>query len=402
MSDTDLDIDSGDDDLDFVEPSREPLAKSGWGRLYRGQTAVDFYGRRRIGYVGSLVLIVITIVSLSTRELNLGIDFTGGVSWDLPAENVSADRARDILDANGIDPTSAKIQTRSSDSGDILRIQVSDQTEEVREAVKADLAEAGDLALEDVSVVSVSSSWGRDITEKAVRALIIFLVLVSAFIAIRFMEWRMAAAAIIAMVHDVAISVGIYSVFGFEVTPETVIAFLTILGYSLYDTIVVFDRIRENERRFETSRAPYSDVVNVSMNQVVMRSLNTSFSSVLPVLAMLVIGAGLLGAVTLRLFAIALLVGMLTGAYSSIFIAAPLLEFFKKRTARFRSNDTPHVVGEELRRLVLGGSPGTGKRRAQKMAAAMATGVEPIEAVLESSPAELLTHAPRPRKKKRR
>jgi preprotein translocase subunit SecF len=399
-TDPDTAIDAGD--LDVVEPPREALARTGWGRLYRGQTAIDFYGRRRIGYLISLGLIVITVVSLVFRGLNLGIDFTGGVSWDMPAANVTTDEARIILGDNGIDPESAKIQTRSSESGDILRVQVADQTDEVREAVKAAFAEAGGLALEDVSVTSVSSSWGRDITEKAVRALVIFLILVSLFIAVRFVEWRMAMAAIIAMVHDVAISVGIYSVFGFEVTPETVIAFLTILGYSLYDTIVVFDRVRENERRFEAARAPYSDVVNVSMNQVVMRSLNTSFSSVLPVLAMLVIGAGLLGAVTLRLFAIALLVGMLTGAYSSIFIAAPLVELFKKRTPRYRSNDTPHAVGEELRRLVLGGSAGTGKRRAQKLVAAAAAGTAATEAVVEASPAELLTHAPRPRKKKRR
>ena len=167
------------------------------------------------------------------------------------------------------------------------------------------------------------------------RALVIFLVLVALFIAWR-LEWRMALAAIIAMIHDVLISVGVYSVFGFEVTPATVVAFLTILGFSLYDTIVVFDKVNENTERFSGSRVPYADVINVSMNQVLMRSLNTSIAAVLPVLSLLILGSGILGAVTLREFSLALLVGLITGSYSSIFVASPLLAMFKEREPRYR------------------------------------------------------------------
>ena len=197
---------------------------------------------------------------------------------------------------------------------------------------------------ESVSVTSVSSTWGRSITEKAVRALVIFLILVALFIAWR-LEWRMALAAIVAMLHDVLISIGVYSLLRFEVTPATVVAFLTILGFSLYDTIVVFDKVKENAERFAGSRTPYADVVNVSMNQVLMRSINTTLAAVLPVLSLLVLGAGILGATTLREFALALLVGLITGSYSSIFIASPLLAMLKEREPRYRmfADHTPRV-----------------------------------------------------------
>ncbi len=225
------------------------------------------------------------------------------------------------------------------------------------------------------------------------------------FISIRF-EWRVALASIIAMVHDVAISVGIYSLFGFVVTPETVIAFLTILGYSLYDSIVVFDRVRENEARFAAHKAPYADVINVSMNQVLMRSLNTSISSVIPVLSLLIIGAGLLGAEALSEFAIALLVGMITGAYSSIFIAVPLLAIFKQRDPKWPTKGTERARGETLRDLVVGGSPGAAKR-VRAVEAGVAAGTVPTTTAAETAaaanrPDRLLTHPPRPRKKKRR
>ncbi len=174
----------------------------------------------------------------------------------------------------------------------------------------------------------------------------------------------MALASIIAMVHDVAISVGIYSLFGFVVTPETVIAFLTILGYSLYDSIVVFDRVRENEARFAAHKAPYADVINVSMNQVLMRSLNTSLSSVIPVLSLLIIGAGLLGAEALSEFAIALLVGMITGAYSSIFIAVPLLAIFKQRDPKWPTKGTERALARRS------ATSSSGGRRARPSASA--------------------------------
>jgi preprotein translocase subunit SecF len=369
------------------------------GRLYHGETAIDFYGRRWWGLGISAVLLLVTLGSLVGQGLNLGLDFEGGVAWEVPASNLTIDQARATLEAHGINGTDAKVQERTSAAGSVLLIQVGDQSVAKRQEVKDALATAAKVDTESVSVNSVSSTWGRSITEKAVRALIIFLVLVALFIAWR-LEWRMALAAIIAMLHDVLISVGVYSVFRFEVTPATVVAFLTILGFSLYDTIVVFDKVNDNTDRFAGSRVPYSDVINVSMNQVLMRSINTSLAAVLPVLSLLILGAEILGAVTLREFALALLVGLLTGSYSSIFIASPLLAMFKQREPRYRMLRGAHATGAELEHLVLGGSPSARREAARHRSE---TGeAEVLLPVTKSTPESVLTHPPRPRKKKRR
>jgi preprotein translocase subunit SecF len=368
------------------------------GRLYHGETAIDFYGKRWWGLGLSGLLLLITAVSLISQGLNLGLDFEGGVAWEVPSKDLTVEQARETLDAQGIDGANAKVQERTSASGRVLVVQVGDQSVAKRQEVKEALAVAAKVDPELVSVNSVSSTWGRSITQKAIRALVIFLILVALFIAWR-LEWRMALAAIIAMMHDVLISVGVYSVFRFEVTPATVVAFLTILGFSLYDTIVVFDKVNENSDRFAGARVPYADVINVSMNQVLMRSINTSIAAVLPVLSLLILGSGILGAVTLRDFALALLVGLLTGSYSSIFIAAPLLAMFKEREPRYRTVRTPHATGVELERLVLGGSPAAKREAARHRDEA---GAGEIVLPTPSTPQALLTHPPRPRKKKRR
>jgi preprotein translocase subunit SecF len=389
------------------------VATSRWGRLVLGQTAIDFWGRRWVGFGLSLALIVLSIISLSVKGLNLGLDFTGGVAWDVPARDLTVGDARSILDDNGIDGSEATIQQRSSDSGDIIKVQVDDQPAEVRSQLQEAFAKAAGVSVNDVSVSSVSSRWGWEITKKAIWALAIFLGLIALFISIRF-EWRMALSAILAMIHDVLISVGIYSVFGFVVTPATVIAFLTILGYSLYDTIVVFDRIKENERRFVAAGLSAADVVNVSVNQVLLRSLNTSIAAMLPVLSLLLIGAGLLGQVTLQEFALALFVGMLTGAYSSLFVAAPILGWLKSRSPQFarrHADARARLVGDELRTVVVRGSvsarPASGRRRGAAATVAVADGISeaPAATVIPAataSPAQLLSHPPRPRKKKKR
>ncbi len=226
----------------------------------------------------------------------------------------------------------------------------------------------------------------------------VFLVLVALFIAWR-LEWRMALAAIAAMLHDVLLSVGVYSVFGFEVTPATVVAFLTILGFSLYDTIVVFDKVQENQARFFGSRVPYADVINVSMNQVLMRSLNTSLAAVLPVLSLLVLGSGILGAATLREFALALLVGLITGSYSSIFVASPLVAMLKEREPRYRAMRGRHATGVELERLVHGAMPTSRRESARRQ---VSSDDLLLAAAAPLTPEEVLSHTPRPRKKKRR
>lgn len=361
-----------------------------FGRLYRGETTANFVGRRWWGFGLSILLIVVSVGSLLTRGLNLGIDFEGGVSWELVTEDVSVAAVEGVLEDNGIDPTSAKIQELRGADGRRLRVQVAEQAEAVEVAVRADLAELAGIDEQDVSVSSVSSTWGRSITEKAVRALLVFFVLVSLFIAWRF-EWKMALAAFAAMVHDVIISVGVYSVTGFSVTPATVVAFLTILGYSLYDTIVVFDKVHDNAKRFGASRVSYGDVVNVSMNQVLMRSLNTTISAVLPVLSLLVIGSLVMGVVSLQEFALALLVGLALGAYSSIYIAAPMLAVLKEREARYAPMRGQLHLGAEM--AALAGST-QNERSVPRRGGASADSVR-------SAPTGL-THPPRPRKKKRR
>jgi preprotein translocase subunit SecF len=328
------------------------VASTRLGRLYRGQTAVDFYGHRRASLIVAAAVVVVTVLSLWAQGLNLGLDFEGGDAWDVPAsESFGVDEANEVLADNGVSTTGARIQRRTSETSDVITIQVEELDRETTTAVTEDFAEAAGVAVDDISFSFTSSTWGAEITEKAIRALVIFLVVVSLFISVRF-EWRMAMAALAAMAHDVVATVGIYSLFQFEVTPATVIAFLTILGYSLYDTIVVFDRIKENESKFAGTKTPYSDIINISMNQVLMRSINTSISSILPALSLLVIGSWILGAVTLREFALALLIGMLSGVYSSIFIASPTLGMLKSRGDR--NNRRTPLTGEDLRAKVMG------------------------------------------------
>ena len=381
-----------------LEPAPPPRRGPG-GRLYHGETSIDFYGRRWIGLGISALLLLISIGALVGRGLNLSLEFKGGVVWEFPTKTLSESDARNVLNANGLDAANAKVQVLTSkEVGRSLQVQVGDQPDAVRQKLQQEFAAKAGVKIEDVTTQSVSSTWGKSITEKALRALIVFLVLVAMFIAWR-LEWRMALAAIAAMVHDVLLSVGVYALFGFEVTPATVVAFLTILGFSLYDTIVVFDKVQENQNRYSSYRLPYADVVNVSMNQVLMRSLNTSLAAVLPVLSLLVLGSGILGAASLRDFALALLIGLITGSYSSIFVASPLVAMAKEREPRYRSMRGKHATGAELERLVLGGSPG-GRREGVRSRSISVDDVGVVQASL--TPEAVLTHPPRPRKKKRR
>ena len=389
------------------------VSTSRLGRLLNSQTAIDFYGRRWKGFLVSALLVLITVASLLVQGLNLGIDFTGGVSWDVPATNgFTIEDAEDVLAENGLSTEGARLQERSSDSAEFVKVQVGDQPAEVGNELRAAFAEAAGVDADLVNVSLVSASWGGEVTESAVRALVIFVVVVSIYLSLRF-EWRMAVAALVAMLHDIVIAVGIYSVFQFIVTPPTVIAFLTILGYSLYDTVVVFDRVKENEARFAALRPPYPDVLNVSMNQVLMRSLNTSISSVMPVLSMLVVGAWILGQATLAEFALALLVGMVVGTYSSIFVAVPLLGLLKANSATWQGRNVQPAVGEALREMVVTGDIGSRRTRAAAAGPARTDdgngdgGVERERAPEPPRPdakqaTAALSHPPRPRKKKRR
>ena len=301
----------------------------GW-RLYHGETAFNFIGRRNRWFALSGAVILVGLLALTTRGLNFGIDFKGGTSWEVPAHGVSVATARDAMRSAG--QPDATVQTVGQD----LRIQSKVSTQATRDKVTQALATLTKTTTDKVDVNSVGPTWGSDISHSAERALVFFLIAIFAFIWLRFSEWKMSAAAIAALVHDILVTVGVYALFGFPVTPATVIAFLTILGYSLYDTVVVFDKVDENTKGLAASgRMTYSDTVNLSMNQVLMRSLNTSLVAIMPILSILVIGSVLLGATTLREFGLALFVGLLTGAYSSIFVASPLLAMLKEREQRY-------------------------------------------------------------------
>jgi preprotein translocase subunit SecF len=301
------------------------------GRLNRGETNIDFLKWWKIGLAVSALLVVVSLGSLLTRGLNLGIDFKGGVSWEVSAPDVTVDETRAALDAVG--EGSAKIQIVGTD---IIRVQGPESTPEHTVAVTKTLAELANTDPSNVSFSTVGASWGGDVTKSAIRALIFFFIAILIYLSFR-LELRMAVAALVAVFHDVLISVGAYSVFQFEVTPGTVIAFLTILGYSIYDTIVVDDKILENERLVgQSGRLTYGQMTSLSMNQVLLRSINTTVVSLLPVIALLVVGAGIMGAVTLEEFSIALTVGLLAGAYSSIFVAAPILVWLKEHQSKFK------------------------------------------------------------------
>jgi preprotein translocase subunit SecF len=305
--------------------------------FYHERTNFDFTGRPWRWAIVSGTVILIGIVAMFTRGLNLGIDFEGGTSWQVPVEGKSASvgDVRDVLRPLGLDD--ARVLVLEGDSGQSVRVQSEEINPAQEERVSDALAQYGGVDRNDVSVDTVGPTFGDQVRNNAVKALIVFFLVVSAYLAFRF-EWKMAIAAIVAVVHDILVTVGVYALTGFEVTPATVVAFLTILGFSLYDTVVVFDKVKENVATLGTVRGDtYSSMANRSMNQVLMRSLSTSFVAVLPVASLLFVGAGLFGALALRDFALALFVGLLTGAYSSIFVAIPLLAWWKEREPRYRA-----------------------------------------------------------------
>lgn len=357
-------------------------------RLTLGEPVIDFKRWWRRGLVFSAVLIVLSIGSLFTRGLNLGIDFRGGTSWQVAAPGVTVDQARDALSSIG--EGEAKVQIVGQDT---LRVQARVEEETKQDEITDKLAELAKVDRSQVGISTVGSSWGSDVTRSAIRALVVFFILIFAYLAWR-LEWKMALGAVAAVVHDIVISVGIYSIFQFEVTPATVIAFLTILGYSIYDTIVVFDKVQENQGKASLSnRMTYEDMVAMSMNQVLIRSLNTSVTALLPVLATLVVGSFILGAVTLEEFAIALTVGLTAGAYSSIFIAAPVMVWAKEREPRYRQlrerleGRADTVVAEETAEQSSDASEGS------------AAGAPRKAADRRRTPAPSTAIPPRPRKK---
>ena len=295
-------------------------------RLYHGEAAYDFVGRRKLWYSISVAILFVVLAGLGFRGLNLGIEFRGGAEFQLKSTSVSVEEARAAAESTaGGEVIVTIIGT------DRVRVQTGPISEATSKEVVAALAETFNVPTSEVRVQLVGPSWGGDITQKAIQGLLVFLVLVIIFLGIYF-EPKMAFAAVVALLHDVVMTVGVYAFTGFEVTPATVIGLLTILGYSLYDTVVVFDKVKENTRGIGSqSRRTYSAIANVSVNQVLVRSINTTIVAILPVAAILGIGAGLLGAGTLKDLSLVLFIGMLVGTYSSIVIATPVLAQLKEK-----------------------------------------------------------------------
>jgi preprotein translocase subunit SecF len=299
-------------------------------RLYHGETSYDIVGRRRLWFTISGVLVLISLVSLVVPGLNFGIDFKGGAVFRVqPTHAVTEAQVR-----GAVGPVAEVVQvTEDNPVQVIVQTEVVPQTEVAR--IRTELAKVAGVQINAVSTSTVGSKWGSTVSRKAVIALLAFLVAVTLYVSLR-MEFKMAVAALVALLHDLIITAGIYALARFEVTPATVIALLTILGYSLYDTVVVFDKVRENTGSLTAmSRTTYSQATNLAVNQTIMRSLNTSLASLLPILGLLLVGSYLLGAETLKDLALALFVGVAAGAYSSIFIAPPLVAMWKEKEPRY-------------------------------------------------------------------
>jgi preprotein translocase subunit SecF len=304
-------------------------------QLYTGQASYEFVGKWRRWVLLSTVVIVVGLVGLGFRGLSLSIDFKGGSQFTFPDKGFSTSQVTDLVTANGA--PNPVVQKLSDIQGKNPQYQV--QTKTLDSTASAALVNAisskFDIPKSDISIDTIGSSWGSQITHKAVESLIIFLLAIIVYLSLRY-EWKMAAAAIVALVHDLVVTVGIYALVGFDVSPSTVIGLLTILGYSLYDTVVVFDKVRENTAPIAGgSRYTYAQAANLAVNQTLVRSINTSIIALLPVGSLLFVGAGLLGAGSLKDLALALFIGLATGSYSSIFIATPLLVLFKEREPQY-------------------------------------------------------------------
>jgi len=301
-------------------------------RLYHGEASFDFVGRRRTWYLASLVILLIAVLGLVFRGLQLGVEFKGGAVLEARSANASVERVREAVAAAGVeDPIVQQVGTQT------VRVETGQITTEKSQQVRAAMAKALGIDAVEIKTQIVGPSWGADVTRKALFSLAVFLALVIAYLSFAF-EPKMAVAAIVALLHDLIITIGVYAIIGFQVTPATLIGLLTILGYSLYDTVVVFDKVKENTAGIAGgSRLTYSGAANLAVNQTLVRSINTSLIALLPVAGLLFVGAGLLGTGTLKDLALALFVGIAAGTYSSIFIATPLAAQLKEREPQMQS-----------------------------------------------------------------
>lgn len=303
--------------------------------LYTGRRSIDFVGRRRLWYLIAAALMIISLGAVGINKLNPGIEFRGGTEFRISgtaitSDTVGADAVTSVVP--GARPLVTKV------GSDSIRVQSDKITDAQLTPVQNALAKAYQVKPENVSRSFVGPTWGSDVTRQALIGLFVFLALVALVIALYFRTWTMAVSGLVALIHDLILTVGVYALVGFEVTPASVIGFLTILGYSLYDTVVVFDKVRENTEFIATStKRTFGEAANLAVNQTLVRSINTSVVALLPVASILFIGAYLLGAGTLKDIALSLFVGIAAGTYSSIFIATPLLVQLREREPELKA-----------------------------------------------------------------
>ncbi|NBR64368.1 MAG: protein translocase subunit SecF [Micrococcales bacterium] len=303
-------------------------------QLYSGQRSIDFVGRRKFFYVIALAMLALAILIPMTRGgFNFGIEFKGGSEYRISASKVDST----LIAEKAVHKIVDNIQVNTTRIGaDTIRVQTPQLSDTQSEKVRLALAKAYKVVDSNVASSFIGPNWGADITSKAISGLLTFIVLAAILMALYFRTLKMSVAAMLALAHDLVITAGIYGALGFEVTPAAVIGFLTILGYSLYDTVVVFDKIRENTNEVEFSEtATFKERVNLAINQTLVRSINTSVVAVLPVAAILFIGAYVLGAGTLRDISLALFIGILVGTYSTIFIAAPFYSQLREGETKY-------------------------------------------------------------------
>ncbi|MGY1838580.1 MULTISPECIES: protein translocase subunit SecF [unclassified Modestobacter] len=303
-------------------PHRASLAH----RLYNGEVGLAVVANRRFWFRVTAVVVLLCVLAMGVRGFNFSIEFSGGNSLRVPATSEQLADVREAAEGAGAEVASAQVV-----GGDSVLLRTSALDNETERAVVDAVAEAAGVAPSAVSPQSVSADWGGDVTNQALIALAVFLVAVVAFLAVRFQP-KMAVGAIAAVLHDIIVTAGIYALIGFEVSPSTVIGLLTILGFSLYDTVVVFDKVDENVKDLtKSNRSTFTEASDLAVNQTLMRSINTSVIALLPVAGLLFVGAGLLGAGTLKDLALVLFVGLAAGTYSSIFLATPVLAALKER-----------------------------------------------------------------------
>ncbi|WP_152363621.1 protein translocase subunit SecF [Microlunatus speluncae] len=358
-------------------------------KLYTGDISFDFVGKRKLFYIISAALLVISLAAIPIRGLTLGIEFVGGADFQvsMPVASQTVDEVREAVEGSGVPELDDIEVTTIGDNTVRVQTRTLDAETEVP-AVRAAIGEIAGVPGDQVTYSLIGASWGQQITQQAVIALFVFLALVSLMIGVYFRNWKMSLTALTALIHDLILTVGIYALSGFTVTPATLIGMLTILGYSLYDTVVVFDKVRENVRDIKSSNTKtYSEAANLAVNQVLVRSINTTVIGVLPVAALLFAGAFILGVGPLKDLSLALFVGMVSGAYSSIFIATPLLAQLKEREPEMKK--LAARVAARRSKQEKAAAPADGSKSASKPAGVRADATSEPESTAEPTNAEL-------------